>query len=65
MPATVQFDRELRGGTVEIEYVTVKWVLAAKFVACKISVPQMSPKNTLSFGYLLPEQASAVHEELY
>lgn len=54
MPATVQFDRERRGRTIEIEDITVEWMLAAKFVACKISVPQMLPKNALHFGGLLP-----------
>jgi hypothetical protein len=39
MSATVQFDRELRGRTIEIEDVTVEWMLAPKFVAGKISVP--------------------------
>jgi hypothetical protein len=52
MPAAVQFDRELRGRTVEIQYVTVQWMLTAKFVACKVSVPQVPPKNALNVGCL-------------
>jgi hypothetical protein len=54
MAATVQFNRELRGRTIKIEYVTVQWVLAAKFAACKVPVLQMPPKNALSFGCLPP-----------
>src|SRR6266700_7889923 len=50
MPATVQFDRELCGRTIEIQDVAIQWMLTAKFVACKISVPQMPPKNALSVG---------------
>src|SRR5437660_11802052 len=37
-------------------------MLTAKFVACKIPVPQMSPKNSLRFGCLLSQQGSAIHE---
>ena len=50
MPTTVQFDRELCGRTIEIQDVTAEWMLTEKFVACKISVPQMPPKNALSLG---------------
>jgi hypothetical protein len=53
MPTTVQFDRELCGRTIEIQDVTAEWMLTAKFVACKISVPQMPPKDALSVGCLL------------
>ena len=52
VPTTIQFDREPCGRTIEIEYVGIEWVLAAKFVACKISVPQMPPQNALSVGCL-------------
>jgi hypothetical protein len=64
MPATVQFDRELCGRAIEVEDVTIQRMLAAKFIAGKISVPQMPPKNALWFSYLLSQQSSAVHEEL-
>jgi hypothetical protein len=64
MPATVQFDRELCDRTIEIQNVAVQWMLTAKFVACKISVPQMPPKNALSVGCLLSQQTSAIHEGL-
>jgi hypothetical protein len=53
MPTTVQFDRELCGRTIEIQNVAVQWMLTAKFVACKISVPQMPPKGALRVGGLL------------
>jgi hypothetical protein len=49
--------------TIEIKDVTIEWMLATKFVACKISISQMSPKDAFSAGCLLPEQASAVHRE--
>jgi len=42
---TVQFDRERSGRTVEIQNVAVQRMLTAKFVACKVAVPQMPPKN--------------------
>jgi len=64
MPATVQFDRELCGRTIEIQDVAVQRVLTAKFVACKISVPQMPPKGALSASCLLSQQTSAIHEGL-
>jgi hypothetical protein len=53
MPATIQFDRELCGRTIEIQDVGVQRMLASKFVACKISVPQMTPKNALRVRCLL------------
>jgi hypothetical protein len=53
MAATVQFDRELRDRTIEIHDVAVQRMLTSKFVACKISVLQMPPKNALSVGFLL------------
>ena len=62
VPATVQFDRELCGRTIEIENVRVEWMLASKFVPCKISISQMPPKNALRSGCLLPQHASPVHE---
>ena len=65
VPTTVQFDRQLRGRTIEIEYVRIKWMLAAKFIACEISVSQMPPKNALSVGCLLSQQERAVHKELF
>jgi hypothetical protein len=65
MPATVQFDRELRGGTMEIEDVTVQRVLPAKLVARKVSVSQMPPKNALRFGCLIPQRSSTIHRELF
>jgi hypothetical protein len=63
VPTTVQFDRKLRARIVEIEYVRIQWALAAKFIACEISVSQMPPKNPLSVGCLLSQQASAIHKE--
>jgi hypothetical protein len=36
--STVQFDRELRGRTIKIEYIWIERMLAPKFVTCKISV---------------------------
>jgi len=65
MPTTVQFDRELCGRTIEIQDVTAEWMLTAKFVACKISVPQMPPKNALSLDCLLSQQTSPIHEGLF
>jgi hypothetical protein len=59
MPATVQFDRALRGRTVEIQDVAVQRMLTAKFVACKVSVPQMPPKYALRIGCFLSQQTPA------
>jgi hypothetical protein len=53
MSAAVQFDSQLCARTIEIQDVIIKGMLAAKFVACKISVPQVSPKNTFTRGRLL------------
>jgi len=63
MPAAIQLDRELCGRTIEIQDIAVQRMLTAKFVARKISVPQMPPKNTLSVGCLLSQQTSALHEK--
>jgi len=41
--AAIELDRELCGGTVEIECVRVERVLTPKLVTCKISIPQMTP----------------------
>jgi hypothetical protein len=49
----IQFDRELCSRTIEIEYVWIERVLAPKFITCKISVPQMPPKNALRSGCFL------------
>jgi hypothetical protein len=38
MATTVQFDRKLCGRTIEIQEVTVHWMLATKLVASKIPV---------------------------
>jgi hypothetical protein len=65
MTATVQFDRELCGRTVEIQDVAVQRMLLARFVTGKISVPQMAPKNALSVSCLLSQQTSAIHEGLF
>jgi hypothetical protein len=35
----IELDRELRSGTIEIEYVWVQRMLSAEFVACEVSVP--------------------------
>jgi len=61
---TVQFDRDLCGRTVEIQNVAIQRMLTAKFVACKVSVPQMTPKYTLRIGCFLSQQTSAIHEGL-
>jgi hypothetical protein len=61
MPATVQFDRELSCRTIEIEGVAAEWMLTAKFVSRKISVPEMAPKIALGVGCLLSQHASAIH----
>jgi hypothetical protein len=63
MSAAVEFNRELCCRTIEIKDVTIEWMLTTKFVPCKISVPQMAPKNSLSIGHLFSQQASAIHEE--
>ena len=39
MSSAVQFDSELCARTIEIQDVTVERMLAAKLIACKISVP--------------------------
>ena len=46
MPATVQFDRELCGRTVEIQNVAVQRMLTAKFVACKVAVHANAAKES-------------------
>jgi len=40
-------------------------MLTAKFVACKVAVPQMTPKYALRIGCLFLQQTSAIHEELF
>jgi hypothetical protein len=65
MPTTVQFDRELCGRTIEIQDVTADWMLTSKFVACKISVPQMPPTSVLSVGGLLAQRSGTIHEESF
>src|SRR5216117_3311859 len=45
MSTAIQFDGQLCVGTIEIQNVIVELMLATKFVACEISVPQVSPKN--------------------
>jgi hypothetical protein len=62
VPAAVQLDRELGGRAIEIQYVAVQRMLTTKFVACKISVPEMRPENAFSVGCLLSQQTSALHE---
>jgi hypothetical protein len=64
VPATIEFDRELCCRTIEIECVAAEWMLTAKFVSRKISIPEMAPKSTLSIGCLLSQQASAIHESV-
>jgi len=64
MATTVQFDREVCSRTIEIQDVAAQRMLTSKFVACKISVPQMTPKNALRVGCLLSQQTSAIHEGL-
>jgi hypothetical protein len=65
MPATVQFDRKLCCRTIEIQDVAVQRMLTAKFVARKISVPEMPPKNALGIGCLRSQQTSAIHDGLF
>jgi hypothetical protein len=65
MSAAVQFDSQLCARTIEIQDVVVERMLAAKFVARKISVPQMSPKNTLRLSGLFSQRSSAIHKESF
>jgi hypothetical protein len=39
-----------------------KWMLAAKLVSAKISIPEMPPESALSVGCLFSQHLSAVHE---
>jgi len=63
MSAAIQFDRELRGRTVEIEGVRINWVLPTEFIAREVAVSQMSPKNSLTLGFSFAKGAGAVHDE--
>jgi len=49
----------------EIQDVAAQRMLTAKFVARKISVPQMPPKNALGIGCLRSQQTSAIHDGLF
>jgi len=62
MPAAVYLNRELCRRTTEINYITIDWMLTAKFVPGKISISQMTPKNSFSSCRLFSEQARAIHE---
>jgi hypothetical protein len=62
MPAAIEFDRQLCRGTIEIEYVAAKRMLTTKFVSREISVPQIPPQGALAFGWLLSQDARAIHE---
>jgi hypothetical protein len=55
VPAAIELDRELRSGTIEIEYVWVQRMLSAEFVACEVSVPQMPPQNSLGGSFFLTQ----------
>jgi hypothetical protein len=44
--ATVEFDRELCFGTVEIENVDIERMLASEFPVLKLSIPEMALQNT-------------------
>ena len=65
MSTTVQFDRQLCAGTIEIQDVRVEGMLAAKLVACEISVPQVSPKNMFRLSRLFSQQSSAIHNDSF
>ncbi|OLD86376.1 MAG: hypothetical protein AUG81_11130 [Verrucomicrobia bacterium 13_1_20CM_4_54_11] len=61
--AAVEFDGQLCAGTIEIEYVWIQRVLSPEFVSCKISVPQISPKNALPSGRVVAQITSAAHKK--
>jgi len=63
MSSAVQFDSQLCAGTIEIQDVTVERMLAAELKAGKISISQMSPKNSLRLSRLLSQQSSAMHND--
>ena len=63
MSAAVQFDSQLCARTIEIHDVIAERMLAAKFVAREISIPQASPKNTFRLSGLLAQQSSAIHND--
>ena len=63
MSAAIQFDRKLRGRTVEIECVRINRVLPTEFIAREVAVSQMSPKNSLTLGCSFAKGAGAVHDE--
>jgi len=50
MSTAIQFDRELRSRTVEIECVRINRVLRTELIAREVAVPQMSPKNSLTLS---------------
>jgi hypothetical protein len=64
MPTAIQFDSQLCARTIEIQHVVIEWMLASKFVACKISIPQVSPKNPFRLRRLLSQQSSAINNVL-
>jgi hypothetical protein len=63
MATAVQFDCQLCPRTIKVQNVIVERVLAAKFVACEVSVPQVSPKNPFRLSGLLSQQSSAIHKD--
>src|SRR5215510_6603658 len=65
MPAAVQLDGQLCARAIEIQDVIVERMLAAKFVAREISVPQVSPKNTLRLSRPLSQQSSTIHNDSF
>src|SRR5215211_2797074 len=64
MSTAIQFDGQLCAGRIEIQDVVSEGMLPAKFMACKIPVPQVSPKNAFRLRGLLSQQSSAIHKIL-
>ena len=63
MPTAVEFDRQFRSRTIEIEDVGIDRVLSPKLVTCKIAVSETAPENLLAICRLLSERCSAAHNE--
>jgi hypothetical protein len=63
MSTAVQFDSQHCCRTIEIQDMLVDGMLAAKFVAREISIPQASPKNKFWLSGLLAQQSSAIHND--
>jgi len=62
MPATIKLDGETRFGAVEINDITIDWMLPSKFVICEIPVTQMTPQNLFTFGCCFAQITSMAHK---